>query len=742
MQLKNYQEETIRELTEGTKGLLDRSGNQKYIFKSPTGSGKTIVMAEFLHQLVDDHEVGSRLSFIWTAPRKLHEQSKKQLEDYYSDSNALECSEFEDLNNRKIQENEILFFNWESINKEDNVYIRENERNKNLENILERTKNEGREIILIIDESHHHATSDLSKRLIRDIDPKVTLEVSATPVIDDPDDIRTVPLEDVKNEGMIKKSVVLNPDFDNVLSENKVESSLSDGADSLVLDEAVEKRKELEEAYRDEGVSINPLLLIQLPDQRTKMDKEVKEGIINRLDEKFDINTQNGKLAIHLSDDKQNLENIAKKTHESQVLIFKQALALGWDCPRAQILALFRDWNSITFSVQTIGRIMRMPEPEKGHYDQDLLNQAYVYTNISDIQIKQDIADNYVSVHNSYRIEGYDRLELRSVYRKRQRERTRLSSKFIEIFIDEAQDYGLANKVDSNSQSVQQSFISHYETETVDELIGKEIEGGIEVDTDNEEDLQRLYDFFVRDHLTPFYPEDRSIGRVKESIYAFFRMELGIHYTEKFEEIIKIVLSDANSRHFISVLDNTKEEYIDLVESREKELNTVDNWEVPKVLSFPGGYTGREVGKSVIEPFYYDGKWESEEKFISYLENTPAVEWWFKNGDRDRTFFAVPYRENGNDKPFYVDFLVKFKDGRIGLFDTKSGITIETAASKSEGLRNYIEEEKKKGRDIFGGLITNTDQTNYEGSWKIYRDVPENLSSNDLSNWDSLSSVF
>ncbi|GAH95392.1 unnamed protein product, partial [marine sediment metagenome] len=38
-------------------------------------------------------------------------------------------------------------------------------------------------------------------------------------------------------------------------------------------------------------------------------------------------------------------------------------IALGWDCPRAQILVLFRDWKSLTFSVQTIGRIMRMPEP-------------------------------------------------------------------------------------------------------------------------------------------------------------------------------------------------------------------------------------------------------------------------------------------------------------------------------------------------------------------------------------------
>jgi len=39
----------------------------------------------------------------------------------------VQCSLFDDLGDRKIDENEILFFNWESINKKDNVYIRESE---------------------------------------------------------------------------------------------------------------------------------------------------------------------------------------------------------------------------------------------------------------------------------------------------------------------------------------------------------------------------------------------------------------------------------------------------------------------------------------------------------------------------------------------------------------------------------------------------------------------------------------
>ena len=45
-------------------------------------------------------------------------------------------------------------------------------------------------------------------------------------------------------------------------------------------------------------------------------------------------------------------------------MIFKQAIALGWDCPRASHHVLFRQWKeeTLVFSLQTLGRIMRMPE--------------------------------------------------------------------------------------------------------------------------------------------------------------------------------------------------------------------------------------------------------------------------------------------------------------------------------------------------------------------------------------------
>jgi len=49
------------------------------------------------------------------------------------------------------------------------------------------------------------------------------------------------------------------------------------------------------------------------------------------------------------------------------------------------------------------------------------------------------------------------------------------------------------------------------------------------------------------------------------------------------------------------------------------------------------------------------------------------------------------------------------KDGRIGLFDTKSGITAKVAGPKAEGLAKYIKEQNKKGKKLFGGIVTQKD---------------------------------
>jgi len=737
MRLKNYQINAIDELLSKAKKLFTYADNKKLIFKAPTGSGKTIMMAEFLKQLCEDKEVRFPLSLIWTAPRQLHEQSKNKLDHYYEPSRALRCSFFEDLDDKRIDQNEILFFNWESINKEDNIYIRDNEKDNNLTNVLANTREEGRTIILIIDESHHHATSEISQNLIRDIGPKLTIEVSATPVLESPDEIVSVQLEDVKSEGMIKKAVILNPEFKNIIKDAKVESQLSRQSEEIVIELALKKRKALKECYAKEKIDINPLVLIQLPDRKTSLEDVIKDKVIAILKDKHKITTENGKLAIHLSGHHENLENIAHFDSEAEVLIFKQALALGWDCPRAHILVLFRDWQSIVFSIQTIGRIMRMPDPDYGHYTNEILNYGYIFTNLDDIEIQEDIAKDYITVHTARRRGDYTPLSLLSCHSKRHREKTRLSPLFIKIFSQEADAYGLAKKVQKKIKGMSVKFISDFKAESVDELVGLKIEGDKAIKMCGF-DLQKCFDYFVRKNLAPFHPEDRSVGRLKEAIYYFFDQTLDMKYEDVQEEIVEMVLSEENIQHFVNVIDQAKTKYLEYVSKREKELDYDDSWDVPESISYSSAYTEIEHKlKSIMQPFFCNETSTIEMAFINFLEKQGRIHWWFKNGDRDAVFLAVPYQENGDKKPFYIDFIVRMKDGSTGLFDTKSGLTRQVAGPKIDGLNAYIKEQNKKGKNLFGGIVTNTDPRKFTGRWIYFnKDSNELTASND--NWENL----
>jgi len=748
MQLKIYQENAIYELFDKAKKALNTADGKKLVFKAPTGSGKTIMMAEFLKQLVDDKEIKQPLSFIWAAPKKLHIQSKEKLDYYYEKSRTLECSYFEDLRDRKIDENEILFFNWSSVNKKGtNTIVKENEQEFYLSKVLERTREEGRKIILIIDEVHYSAgqmdkkEKSAALQLRNDIEPSLTIEVSATPILTGDYEVN-VQTEDVKKEAMIKKSLVLNPNFFNVFKEGKIKTELGErklekDSEEIVIREALNKRKELIKSYQKEGSDVNPLVLIQLPDRKGQREDELKDKVIKILKNKFNISTEKGnnKLSIWLSGEHVNKEDVEKNDSEVEVLLFKQAIALGWDCPRAQVMALFREWHSPIFSIQTVGRIMRMPEPNRGkYYKEEVLNYAYIYTNINDIVIDKDVAPGYVSFLTSKRQPDYKDIDLLSYYSKRYREKTRLSPRFIEIFLAQAKMDSLKSKIDKTAKKVDIKIISDYKANDIDTLAGSKIVGDKSI-TVSDSDLQKMFDYFVRNSLFHFYPEDRSINRVKESIYKFFDKELKMDYSERWEEIVKIVLGDGNPRHFLNVLDKSQIVYKNETEIKEEELAKLENWNVPEILSFGSDYVEEDKKQAVMKPFYVKYLSGLEKSFTELLDKSKKVDWWFKNGDRDATFFAVPY--DVNKVPFYVDFIVKFKDGKIGLFDPH-GTQFSDFGPKSDGLQKYIKNENKKGKNLFGGLVTNTGIATSNGRWGYFTESVKEFKRGEFLNWTDL----
>ena len=155
---------------------------------------------------------------------------------------------------------------------------------------------------------------------------------------------------------------------------------------------------------------------------------------------------------------------------------------------------------------------------------------------------------------------------------------------------------------------------------------------------------------------------------------------------------------------------------------------------------------GNKPNKSAIQPFYLHKTATSslEKKFINYLENnTDKIDWWFKNGDYGRDNFGIEYRDENNElKTFYPDFIIK-QGSRIGLFDTKGGVTAKNASERAKGLHTYIQkvnnreefdgfEHKNKSLELWGGILVESSDL-----WRINSSENYKYNSKDLSGWDN-----
>ena len=445
-----YQQKAVSELIDKTIRLLNLGEQRnKLVFEATTGAGKTVMACQMLAGLMDElrNRGGSRyqeVAFIWFAPRKLHLQSYKKLKGAFEETRTLRPMMFDEIDqNEGIRPGEILFVNWESVNKENNVMVREGDSSLSLYEITDKTKEEfGLPIVAIIDEEHMFwsKTADKSAAVLDRINPTVEIRISATPKTSNPKEKVTVYRQDVIAAEMIKKEVVLNPEIElNFSDELELNANL--------IKAALAKRNMIAEAYKEVGANINPLLLIQLPNDTketmTADDTAVAEQVKKHLEVICGITTDNHRLAVWLANEKENLTDLEKPDNLTEVLLFKEAIALGWDCPRAAVLLIFRKLQSDQFTIQTVGRIMRMPEQK--HYQKEVLNSGYVFTDIAKDKIQIVTADARYILNNTitaHRWENLNNVNLPSSYTERPNvERNYLGPDFRKVLFEEARRF-------------------------------------------------------------------------------------------------------------------------------------------------------------------------------------------------------------------------------------------------------------------------------------------------------------
>ena len=781
MKTLQYQQRAVNDLVDKTIRLLNNGGSrQKLVFEAPTGAGKTVMACQALATLIDEmHSRGGskyrECAFIWFAPRQLHIQSYRSLKGAFAETRKLTPVMFDELDQSEgIQPGEILFVNWESINKKNNVIVRDSESSASLYEITRKTQEElGLPIIAIIDEEHMFwsKTADKSAQVLEKINPKIEIRISATPKTINPREKVSVYRSEVIEAEMIKKEVVLNHEIDlNFSDELRLNESL--------IKAALAKRNQLAEAYKALGVNINPLLLIQLPndtdESMTTEEKAVAEQVKTYLKVMCDITEENGRLAVWLAGEKSNLENLEKPDNMAQVLLFKEAIALGWDCPRATVLLIFRKLQSATFTIQTVGRILRMPEQK--HYSNDILNYGYVYTDIAKDKIQIVTADADYIVKNTivaYRREDLENVTLPSFYSDRPNiTRNYLGSDFRKVLYDEALKFfslmqgsglfslaelaALNGEVDfspipqsddavinENRLRVSKSNTLRLDVKTINIEIPRNVHFQNEEQTLRVEQVKYArksseIDRVFLDYIDQKGHQFESKGRTDK--IAGYLLEMIADYFGIFEtDAKKVVLYHDNRPKFDRLIDLALEKYTKMREIAKQKAASARKfveyqWCVPEERVYDSDSNHIESAKNhALMPFVQlNAASNPEKKFAAFLEaNSQYIDWWYKNGDKGKQHYAIEYlQEEGAKALFYVDFVIRMKNGHIYLFDTKSAGSDLFAPQKHNALIDYMAKHSTKEQPLFGGILIQ------QGSNWLYSKL-HIANTTELTNWDS-----
>lgn len=684
--LKPFQERAVVELL---NNVDHPNALQKIVFKAPTGSGKTIILLAFLEKFLRHHR---DYVVCWFCPGKgeLEEQSRDKLKKF----TRLSHGGLEDILNNGFAPQTSYFINWETLNSKNNIATREGEKD-NIFDRIRQARIRQLKFLVIVDEEHQNNTFK-SQDILKELHAMYEIRVSATPVKQGGFSYVEVPETDVIEEGLITRYLIINDGLDETVESYGIQHETD-----YLLERADQVRKQIAQAYLDLGEGVRPLVLIQFP----SLDEDRIRYVEDKLG-RMGYTYQNGMLASWFSgtttaekrkevvkNGKRNIgdnpsNSITRNNASPVFLLFKQAIATGWDCPRAKILVKLRENMTETFEIQTLGRLRRMPKAR--HYDNEILDCAYLFT--FDEKYKQAV----IEAGKAYQIKTYTlkdeaksiKLPQEAHERSGTIDQKQLYLQLRKYFID---TYKLSKDKANNltlmaeagylfTTRLQRSFIKG-KYEQTDE-VGKNAEYSqifVEVNTHAHGiDLQRCI---------------HDIGGVVGINYQLCAAVLRSLFLDKYgDKGIKTnkLLKLSKKQFYAFIINNfrkIKDLFIEFSVNHQKDIEV--RAEVYEEFTIPLQdhlkYVPEVVAERVvsIENNVYHGydssllneilRSKAEISFEYYCESRKQVKFVYKNGDVGSKYFSITYQTGIKDRQFYPDYIVQLHDGSLWIIETKGG---------------------------------------------------------------------
>lgn len=680
---------------------------EELVLSAPTGAGKTVLVCKFIDDYLDENP---DTVFLWLCPGAggLHKQSEDSFKEVTS---GIPYGDVYDFITEPDPRGGVYFINWDKINKKSNVVLREGEHKDLMARVLA-CHNNGIDIFMFIDEEHKY--KDTADEYIGNIQPKHILRISATP-ISKGDFNEIISDDEVIGAELIAAGISINEGVSKAIEEN---NKLDD--DLLLLDLADKKRKEIQLKYDELGLNIRPLVLIQFPNGSEDWIKRVKRAL-----EDLGYPETSGLVASWFSGNHPDKpEEIKKLNGQYAFLLFKQAIATGWDCPRAKILVKLREGGTERFNIQTVGRIRRMPE--RKHYGCELVDNCYVYTLDSEFNegLTASLSDSFYTYQYKRKttappvalkkecLNGSDRYAVNpqavvEVVRQRMLEEcdTDGNGKLDKTELAKTKGYVFGTMLKSEAfEGVART--THDMTKLSHKFSG-------EHQINNHED-----GFIIRDakrKIASAIGIDENISNnALRVLFGSMDMQMSLlsQSEQEFERKNKVI-DGLNLKEYNAFLVNNRDRLIEVfskisedsfAEIEETDIITSD-WNIPReqyykqhkkipATAIQKKNVFADYGSNIL---IHPNRTVTELEFERWCEMYDAVDCYYKNGDKGDDFFSLVFRKGFRRSNFYPDYIMKTKTGDVWIIEAKGGLSSDGSSNnidkyarhKFEALKDY-----------------------------------------------------
>ena len=662
--------------TKHEENLLAKcADHEEIVLYAPTGSGKTVMVCKFIDDYLDENP---NTVFLWLCPGAggLAKQSQDSFEEVTS---GIPFGDVYSFITEPDPRGQVFFINWDKINKKSNVVLREGEHKDLMSKVLS-CHNNNIDIFMLIDEEHKYR--DTANEYVSNIQPVHVLRISATPVSKG-DHTEIIKDDEVISAGLIATGISINEGVSAAIQEN---NNLDD--DLMLLELADKKRKEIQKQYDDLNLKIRPLVLIQFPNGSDEWIKRVKDTL-----DDMGYSENSGLVASWFSGDHpDNPEEIKKLNGQYSFLLFKQAIATGWDCPRAKILVKLREGGTERFNIQTVGRIRRMPLRE--HYDIDLIDNCYLYTLDSKFQegLTSGLSDSFYTYQYKRKftapalqltkkaLNGTDRYAVNP-------------EAVVEVVRNQMLsecDLDGSGKLDKHEMSVSKGYVFGTKLKTA----------AIEGIARTTHDMMKLNPIFggehqINNHDDGFIIRDakrriaRAIG-IDENIsnnalrvlFGPMDMQMSLESEEEreFEKNNKLI-DNLSLREYNAFLVNNRDRLVELFSQISandiadiEETDVIESeWGIPSYQYYKQHKKIQStaiLNKNVFENYgnnilIHPNRTVSEIEFERWCETYDSVKWIYKNGDKGDEYFSLVYRKAFRRAHFYPDYIIGLENGDV-----------------------------------------------------------------------------